>query len=187
MALSTRRRYLLGETGIGSVMNAVMALLATFVAGGRTIVVPDRPSICLQTFMAGFMTVLIATLLTRRRRRRNRCFEGRRIRGGIVRYVPQNAVVRALLVGVLCLATLGSALLVALPLFAAIKPGVPDILLAVAGSALIQSLLVAPPALVLAMDEDLPIPSSLRPAPSGSSDCKCARVDVAERSKSGRL
>ena len=108
----------------------------------------------------------MATLLTRMRRRRGRWADGdgrrEKSRARIGRLLPYSAPARALLAGLFCLAIGTPVIRSLLPTLLSGGPGPAAIGLATAGYALILSLLVTPPALILALDEDRP-----RRAPAG--------------------
>ena len=155
MTISDPRRYLISETAIGSGMNIVMSLAAAFVSSGGSLGPPTLAGLLLQSFMVVFMSVVVATVLTRMRRRQARSPSGPGAGSRFVRLVPRNALLRALVAGLACLAIVAPIIATMLPALLATAPGPAAVVAATAGYALLLSLLVTPAALILALNEDL--------------------------------
>ena len=164
MTISHRQLYLVSETAIGSVMNIVMSLTAAWMSGGGKFGPPTMASFIPQTFMVAFMSVLVATLLTRMRRRRGRFGSDQNAGARFGRLAPRNAFLRALLAGLLCLLVMAPVISATLPLFLSGAPGPAKVAAVTASYALLLSLLFTPPALILALNDDRAEPS---PQPIG--------------------
>lgn len=143
------RRYVALETAVGGAINVAMSLAASVASGGGRLGPPHVAGVLAQTFMVAFMSVLLATLLTRMRGGAGRCAVHRDLRLGVFRLAPRSAFLRASLAGVSCLA-------VAAPIVVAALPGVPfseygpiETGVATAVYALCLSLLTIPLALIL--------------------------------------
>ena len=150
-----RRRYLFVETAIGSVMNIVMSLVATFVASGGTFGAPTAAGMLPPTFMVAFMSVLPATVLTRLRRRRGRLAHAGAVAPRLIQFIPHGALVRALLAGVICVAAMAPIISTLWPALLASGPEPVEVIAGMAAYALLLSLLITPAALILALDDEL--------------------------------
>lgn len=143
------RRYVVAETAIGTGMNVVMSLVAAAAASGGTFAPPATIDVVLQSFMVAFMSILVATLLTRMRRSRGRLAFGPNGGGRLGRLLPANAFLRALLGGIVCLAVTVPILAAGLPLLVAARPF--QVGAATVAWAVLLSLFFAPAALILAL------------------------------------
>ena len=150
-----QRRYLVSETAIGSLMNIIMSLAACVAAGGGRIGPPTLPGGLVQTFMVAFMSVLLATLLTRMRQRRGRVVYGRQAHTGIGRLAPRNAVLRAASAGTVCLLIAGPIVWALAPGVVAAAPSPAEVGVATAAYAILLSLMIVPAALMLALNDEL--------------------------------
>lgn len=155
MTISDPRRYLILETVIGSGMNIVISVGAAFVSSGGVLGPPTLAGLLPQSFMMVFMSVLVATLLTRMRRRQARSLSGRSAGSRFARMVPRNALLRALVAGFGCLAIVAPIVATMLPALRATAPGPAEVGAVTAGYALLLSLLVTPAALILALNENM--------------------------------
>ncbi len=159
MMLPDRQRYLVSETAIGGGMNMVMSLVGALVSGGGEIRPPTTGALLLQTFMVVFMSVLVATLLTRMRRRRGRFASPRDTGARFGGLVPRSAPVRALLAGSCGLLILGPVVGAMARVLLAVQPAPVEIAVATAAYALLLSVLITPAALILALDDAVAEPS----------------------------
>ncbi len=157
-----RRRYLLAETAIGSGMNIAMSLVATCVSTGGTFGAPTVAGMLPPTFMVAFMSVFVATSLTRLRRRRGQFARGDAVAPRFSRLMPHGALLRALLAGGVCVTVMAPIIGTMLPVLRASGPEPAEVIVATAAYTLLLSLLITPAALILALDDDLPAVTTVR-------------------------
>lgn len=156
MTISAPGRYLIAETAIGTGMNVVMSVAAATIASSGTLAPPATADVLPQSFMVAFMSILVATLLTRNRRRRGRLAPGFDSARSFGRLMPANAVLRALLGGIVCVAVTVPIVTAGLPLLVAARPLPLGVAAATAAWAVLLSLLFAPAALILALSDEQP-------------------------------
>jgi hypothetical protein len=100
--INEHNRYVLSETAISVVINIVLSALFMFLVFGRspTIELWGRPGLALdfvpQTFMISLMSVLVPSLITRRRMKSGRVAARASAR---LRNLPKNVVFRAIVIG----------------------------------------------------------------------------------------
>ena len=150
---SSHRRYIATETAVSVAVNVVISVIMVFVVNrGRTAApVAGAHGLLLdmvpQTFMVSFMSVLMATLLTRRRRRSAVLLP---LSGPSPR-LPQHAVLRALLAALFVTIIAVPILIMGLPARTPLLSGIWHLLGFNIAYAALLAILITPPALRAAL------------------------------------
>lgn len=156
--MSRKTRYLMVETSISIGVNVAMTLLmAYFVFGAASRVALAGPGglmidLSLQTFMVALMTVLMATLVTRLRRKSGLQIDDV---AASAQSWPRHPLFRAAIAALAVTAILLPMIWLVLPMITPPVWGMPVVLFFKTAYAVALAAVLAPPALRIAMSEPL--------------------------------